>query len=76
METQDWPFPDFFINHLCRDFETIAQWQEDNALPLMMGRNITKPTNGNYKETPAPDAYYEMFGREGNVSIHDKRWII
>jgi hypothetical protein len=68
METQKWPFPDFFVNHQCRDFDTIVRWQEENALPLMMGRNLTRPPDA--KEIPAPDAYYELFGKEKNVSIH------
>lgn len=71
METQEWPFPDFYVNHQCRDFEAIVEWQEEHALPLMMGRNITRPEGA--KQIPAPEAYYEMFP-EQNVSIHDKRW--
>lgn len=70
METQDWPFPDFFVNRQCRDFDAIVKWQDENALPLMMGRNLTRPEGA--KQIPAPEALYEMFGRESNISIHDK----
>jgi hypothetical protein len=70
MKAQPLPFTDFFVNHQCRDFDAIVQWQEENALPLMMGRNITRPPNA--KEILAPDAYYEMFGNDTEVSIHDK----
>jgi hypothetical protein len=68
METQDWPFPDFFINHQCHDFDSLVQWQEENALPLMMGRNFTRPADA--KQIPAPDAFYEMFGVNKNVTLH------
>ncbi|KUJ08740.1 uncharacterized protein LY89DRAFT_711424 [Mollisia scopiformis] len=51
-------------------FDAIVEWQEEHALPLMMGRNITRPVEA--KQIPAPDAYYEMFPEE-NVSIHDRR---
>ncbi|KAH7389133.1 hypothetical protein BKA64DRAFT_130575 [Cadophora sp. MPI-SDFR-AT-0126] len=70
METQDWPFPDFFVNRQCRDFDAIVKWQDENALPLMMGRNLTLPEGA--KQIPAPEPFCEMFGRESNVSIHDK----
>jgi hypothetical protein len=68
METQKWPFPDFFVNHQCRDFDAIVRWQEENALPLMMGRNITRPPGA--REIPAPDGIYELLGNETDVAIH------
>lgn len=67
METQDWPWPDFFVNRQCRNFESIVNWQDDHSLPLMMGRNLTRPEGA--KEIPAPAAFYEMFGDE-NVTLH------
>ncbi|KAK0124096.1 hypothetical protein ONS95_009080 [Cadophora gregata] len=70
METQEWPYPDFFVNRQCRDFDAIVKWQDEHSLPLMMGRNLTRPEGA--KEIPAPAAFYEMFGKESNVSIHDK----
>ncbi|KAH7319006.1 hypothetical protein BKA65DRAFT_569170 [Rhexocercosporidium sp. MPI-PUGE-AT-0058] len=54
METQDWQFPDFYVNRQCRDF----------------GRNLTRPEGA--KQIPASEAFYEMFGKGSNVSIHEK----
>lgn len=69
METEEWPFPDFFVNRQCRDFDTIARWQEENALPLMMGRNISRPESG-YKEIPLPKEYWVVFPDGINDELH------
>jgi hypothetical protein len=68
METQDLPFPDFFVNHHCRDFHAIVKWQDDHALPLEKGRNLTKPAD--VVEIPVPDPYWGIFGVE-RVQVHD-----
>jgi hypothetical protein len=65
-ETQLEPFPDFTINHQCRDFDTLLQWRKDNSLDMDMWYNMTKPES--VKEVPAPKEYYELFGTEGNVT--------
>ena len=31
-DTLETPFPDFNINHKCRDFEAIKEWQNENAV--------------------------------------------
>jgi hypothetical protein len=43
LEGELWPWPNFYVNHQCRDFDAIVKWQDENALPLMMGRNLTRP---------------------------------
>jgi hypothetical protein len=68
METQDWPFPDFFITHECHDFNALVQWEEEHALPLMMGRNFTRSAGA--KQIHTPDALYKMFGSDQNVTLH------
>ncbi|MCJ1305941.1 hypothetical protein MMC08_008758 [Hypocenomyce scalaris] len=34
IDTQNLPFPDFSINHQCRDFEAVLKWQEEHSVPL------------------------------------------
>lgn len=63
METQSHPFPDFSINHQCRDFDTLVKWRKENSVDIDMWVEMKKPQG--VKEVPAPDQYYELFGRPG-----------
>ncbi|KAH8665683.1 hypothetical protein BGZ61DRAFT_366243, partial [Ilyonectria robusta] len=33
VETQSNPFPDFAVNHQCRDFDAIYEWQDKHSVP-------------------------------------------
>lgn len=63
METQELPFPDFSINHQCRDFDTLLQWRRENSVDMEKLNGMVKPLGA--KEIPAPKGYYELFGKEG-----------
>jgi hypothetical protein len=43
VDAQLLPFPDFNINHKCRDFDTILAWQERNAITMDRLENIRVP---------------------------------
>lgn len=58
METEDLPFPDFNVNHRCRDFDAIVKWQEEHTVPKMLSRNFTKPSG--VKEIPVNPRLLEL----------------
>jgi hypothetical protein len=62
METQSNPFPDFSINHQCRDFETLVRWRKENSVDIEKWIQMKKPDG--VRQVPAPKAYYELFGTE------------
>ncbi|KAG8670808.1 hypothetical protein FPOAC2_04111 [Fusarium poae] len=64
VETQTNPFPDFAVNHQCRDFETIYEWQDKNSVPKEWGRNVTRPEGA--KQIPISEEYYRIYGIEKN----------
>ena len=64
METQERPFPDFNINHQCRDFDTVVRWQEENAVSMEEWVAMKKPEG--VIEVPAPQGYYDIFGYSKN----------
>ncbi|KAH7355385.1 hypothetical protein BKA65DRAFT_582307 [Rhexocercosporidium sp. MPI-PUGE-AT-0058] len=66
METQDNPFPDFSINHRCRDFNALVDWREKNAVDMEKWDEMTKPVG--VKEVPLPEEYWENFG----IDLEDK----
>src|SRR3954471_9057260 len=41
MDTQHHPFPDFSINHQCRDFDSLIQWRKDNSVVCNLFLNQT-----------------------------------
>ncbi|KAL1311487.1 hypothetical protein AAFC00_001612 [Neodothiora populina] len=45
LDAQQNAFPDFSINHKCRDFEAILQWHDDNSIPLEDFGALRKPEN-------------------------------
>ncbi|KAG4438818.1 hypothetical protein IFR05_005709 [Cadophora sp. M221] len=61
METQDNPFPDFSINHQCRDFNALVDWRERNAVDMKKWDEMRKPVG--VKEVPLPEGYWETFGK-------------
>ncbi|KAH7411456.1 hypothetical protein BKA64DRAFT_618436 [Cadophora sp. MPI-SDFR-AT-0126] len=60
MEKQDNPFPDFSINHQCRDFNALADWRDKNAVDMKKWDKMKKTVG--VKEVPLPDEYWEAFG--------------
>ncbi|KAK3321836.1 hypothetical protein B0H66DRAFT_552763 [Apodospora peruviana] len=45
MDAQLQPFPDFNIDHRCRDFDAILAWQEEHAVPLEEFAKIRRPAD-------------------------------
>ncbi|KAJ5037226.1 uncharacterized protein L3040_007403 [Drepanopeziza brunnea f. sp. 'multigermtubi'] len=43
METQSFPFPDFNINHQCRDFDALVEWKEENGVDLERWAAMKRP---------------------------------
>ncbi|KAF4998983.1 hypothetical protein FGRMN_2782 [Fusarium graminum] len=64
VETQTNPFPDFAVNHQCRDFDAIYEWQDKHSVPKEWGRNVTRPTGA--KQIPISEEYYRIYGIEKN----------
>lgn len=62
MEGQQLPFPDFYMNRQCRDFETIVQWQKTNGIGPDRARNFTRPVGEEIVEIPAPKEFHETEG--------------
>ena len=60
VETQTNPFPDFNVNHQCRDFDAIYEWQDKHAVPKEWGRNVTRPAGA--KQIPISEEYYRIYG--------------
>lgn len=72
-ETQSTPFPDFSLNHQCRDYEKVREWRDESAVDWDMWVDMVKPKG--VKQVPAPDEYYELWGtpkpgEEGESLIH------
>ncbi|KAF5671243.1 hypothetical protein FHETE_4213 [Fusarium heterosporum] len=64
VETQTNPFPDFAVNHQCRDFDAIYEWQDKHSVPKEWGRNVTRPAGA--KQIPISEEYYRIYGIEKN----------
>ncbi|RGP78626.1 hypothetical protein FLONG3_3248 [Fusarium longipes] len=62
VETQSNPFPDFDVNHKCRDFDAIYEWQDKHSVPKEWGRNVTRPAGA--KQIPISEEYYRIYGIE------------
>ncbi|PVH69160.1 hypothetical protein DL98DRAFT_626242 [Cadophora sp. DSE1049] len=60
MEKQDNSFPDFSINHQCRDFNVLAEWRDKNAVDMNKWDKMKKPVG--VKEVPLPEEYWDTFG--------------
>jgi hypothetical protein len=43
------PFPDFLIDHECRDWDNIQQWAEQHSLPPLGEKMVEHPTFGMVK---------------------------
>jgi hypothetical protein len=53
-------FPDFSLNHKCRDFEAVLKWQEDNSVDVDAFAAIRKPDG--YKAHDMTHRFKELFG--------------
>ncbi|KAH8602871.1 hypothetical protein B0O99DRAFT_560560, partial [Bisporella sp. PMI_857] len=60
METQHHPFPDFSINHQCRDFGALVAWRKENSVDMEKWHAMQKPEG--VKEVPVMKEYWEIFG--------------
>lgn len=53
-------FPDFSVNHKCRDFDAILEWQEDNSIDVDLFGAIRKPLD--YEAKIMSHRFKELFG--------------
>ena len=62
VETQRYPYPDFGIQHQCRDHEGILEWlmQTENHVDQDALLKIVKPEGAN--ELPISPQYFDIFG--------------
>lgn len=49
------PFPDFRIDHECRDWNSIQKWTEDHRLPPLGDEMLEHPTFGMLQFLPSRD---------------------
>lgn len=42
-DVQQQPFPDFNIDHKCRDFDAILAWQEEFSVPVEEFAKVVEP---------------------------------
>lgn len=69
-QTGEAPFPDFDVNHKCRDFDAIVAWQEEHSVPLEWGRNVTRPPGA--KVLPMPKDWERISAsKQDGVDDHD-----
>jgi hypothetical protein len=43
LDAQKAAFPDFSMNHKCRDFDAVLRWHDDNSVPLEKFGAIRRP---------------------------------
>jgi len=60
VETQRNPFPDFSINHQCRDFEAVLQWQEENKVPDAAAKVTLMERPAESEFLPAPKKLLDL----------------
>ncbi|KAE8352700.1 hypothetical protein BDV28DRAFT_165360 [Aspergillus coremiiformis] len=53
-------FPDFNVNHKCRDFDSILKWQEENSIDVDVFAAIRKPPD--YEARVMSHRFKELFG--------------
>jgi Mycotoxin biosynthesis protein UstYa len=53
-------FPDFSVNHKCRNFDTILKWQEENSVDVDLFGAIRKPPD--YEARIMSHRFKELFG--------------
>ena len=68
VDVQKHPFPDFNINHQCRDFEAVLKWQEENVVDPVKYQTLRRPVD----EEPwiMSDEFRRMFN-QGDYSFND-----
>jgi hypothetical protein len=67
METQHHPFPDFSVNHQCRDFQTLVDFRNEKSVDWDKWLEMKKPKD--VQEIPAPRQYYEYFGPQADKGV-------
>ncbi|KAE8381324.1 hypothetical protein BDV26DRAFT_301781 [Aspergillus bertholletiae] len=53
VEGWDQPFPDFDNQHVCRDFETLLEYVNENSVPRSVWKTMKEPPSG-YVRLPEP----------------------
>ncbi|KAI9743513.1 MAG: hypothetical protein M1818_002826 [Claussenomyces sp. TS43310] len=69
METQGHPFPDFNLNHQCRDFDALVDWRKENGVDIDMWVAMEKPQGAT--QVPAPPEMVAMYDLERQERIQD-----
>jgi hypothetical protein len=64
VETQDGPWPDMSLNRQCIDFERLTEWRKEVTIDMDKYAKVMKTKPEGVKQLPAPDKYYEFFGKE------------
>ncbi len=62
MEGHQYPFPDFSINHQCRDFEAILQWRLEHEVNGSMYEAI-RPPAGLVPMRPPEQLVYDIISK-------------
>lgn len=68
MKTQDNPFPDFSVNHQCRDFDVLVEWRKTESVDVEKWNRMKKPIG--VKEVEVEDGYWELFGSGSDDGEH------
>lgn len=71
MESQKTPYPDFYVNKKCRDFEALKKWRDENGLDINRTSLIRKPEGAH--ELEMDEMYWKLYGNEttpGDATHH------
>lgn len=70
VETQNNPWPDMSINRQCINFDRLTEFRKHISLDMdKYKRVMTKPQG--VTQLPAPDQYYDLFGKENPNHVHE-----
>jgi hypothetical protein len=59
IDAQENAFPDFSMNHKCRDFDAVLKWHDENSVPLEKFGALRKPAD--FKEHIMTHQFKEVF---------------
>jgi hypothetical protein len=62
VETQFYPFPDFNVNHPCRDFDALVDWAAESTVDQTLWKEQGRPKG--VKEVPAPRELLDWIAKQ------------
>ncbi|KAE8446179.1 hypothetical protein EG329_012404 [Mollisiaceae sp. DMI_Dod_QoI] len=68
METQGYPFPDFNINHQCRDFDALVEWRKREGVDIEKWVKMKKPEG--VKQVEPSEGIKELLRHEHEMKGH------